>query len=63
MGRESQADFVELAVGMAEAGDEAEAAAVEHACAEDVQLTQRWQLRQAGQEQPAAAKSFLIRNS
>ena len=55
MWREGQADFLKLAVGAAEACYEAEAAAVEDTCAEDVQLPQGWQLRQACQKQPARA--------
>lgn len=47
---------MELAVGVAKACYEAKGAAAEHACAEDVQLPERWQLRQTGQEQPATAK-------
>ncbi len=40
-------------MGAAEAGYEAEAVTVEHACTKDVQLPQCWQQRQACKEQPA----------
>ena len=43
-------------MGFAEACQEAEVAAVQDTCAEDVQLPQRWQLRQACKEQPAIGK-------
>lgn len=53
MRREGQADFLERAVGLAQAGDEAQAAPAEAARAEELQLPQRGQQREACKEQPA----------